>query len=751
MMKKLLKKILKPSYLKVTLFIIWVYLVFMAVSPRIINNLEMKLYDFMFQLRGPQPVGSEIVIVAIDDDSVKNIGRWPWSRHEITRLVKVLRQAGAKVIGFDIIFAEKQESCEIDLLSRLQGEMNRRAWKIPELQQWVRQERQVMDPDTELTEEFKLYGNAVLGYYFQGLEKVDIGPGLFNLDLSKDIIKSSKYGLVRWTSSVCSPCPLLTARGIEINLPKLTAAAGDTGFFNAMPDPDGAIRTIPLVVSFQNDLYAPLSLSILKRYLDNPLLQITLSDHGVLAIRMGQELIPVDDYGRFRINFRGPAKSFPYYSFADVVSGKVPLEKFRDKIVLVGASAVGIYDIRITPFSSIFPGVEVHANVMDNILRRDFLWAPTGLINPTVLVVIIMALAMGWLQPRIRAWIGLALLISLILLYGYVNYYLFSQHQIYLQMLYPLGCLVTVYMAVAFMRFIAEEKERMRIKAAFQNYVAPDVVNTMLQHPDRLQLGGEKREMTVLFSDIRGFTTLSEQMEPEVLVELLHSYLNPMTDTVFKHQGTMDKYIGDAIMAIYGAPLILPDHADRACETALEMMEKLRQLWEGWRAQGLPELRIGIGINSGAMTVGNMGSERLFDYTVIGDNVNLASRLEGLNKYYGTAILISEATQKLLQKKYILREVDRVRVKGKKAPASIFELRGIGQSLGKDEELLQTFQAGLEAFRRGEWAAAEKFFSQCLQLNPDDGPAKLLLGRTQGMAQQPIPPDWDGVTSLTEK
>ena len=191
------------------------------------------------------------------------------------------------------------------------------------------------------------------------------------------------------------------------------------------------------------------------------------------------------------------------------------------------------------------------------------------------------------------------------------------------------------------MRFIAEERERMRIKAAFQNYVAPEVVNTMLQHPDMLKLGGEKREMTVLFSDIRGFTTLSEQMEPEVLVGLLHSYLNPMTETVFKHNGTMDKYIGDAIMAIYGAPLVLPDHANRACETALEMIETLRHLWEGWRAKGLPELKIGIGINSGPMTVGNMGSERLFDYTVIGDNVNLASRLEGLNKYYGTAILIS--------------------------------------------------------------------------------------------------------------
>jgi adenylate cyclase len=466
---------------------------------------------------------------------------------------------------------------------------------------------------------------------------------------------------------------------------------------------------------------------------------------------LGQEYIPVDAYGRFRINFRGPAKTFPYFSFVDVVSGKVPSETFRNKIVLVGASAVGIYDIRITPFSSIFPGVEVHANIIDNIFRKDFMWAPTGLVNPAATVVIILALIMCWVQPRVRAWYGLALLVNMIFIYFYIDYFLFTKYQIYLQILYPLGCLITVYVAVAFMRFIAEEKERMRIKAAFQNYVAPDVVNTMLQHPDMLHLGGEKREMTVLFSDIRGFTTLSEQMAPEVLVGLLHSYLNPMTETVFKHSGTMDKYIGDAIMAIYSAPLVLPDHADRACETALEMIDRLTKLWEGWRAQGLPELRIGIGINSGTMTVGNMGSERLFDYPVIGDNVNLASRLEGLNKYYGTAILITEATQKLLKNNFILREVDRVRVKGKKAPVSIFELRGHGQPNEKEAAFLQAFQAGLLAFRQGQWKSAEQHFSDCLQLSPNDGPTKLLLGRTQSMAQQPPPLDWDGTATLTEK
>ncbi len=750
-LKKFLQRIVRPTYLKVTFIIIMLYLVLMAINPKFINNLEMKFYDLMFNLRGSEPIGSEVAIVAIDDKSIKAIGRWPWSRKEISRLVEVLGRAEAKVIGFDIIFAEKQESLEGNTLSRLQEKMQQRSWKLPELQQWIAEERRRVDPDALLAEQFKEFGNAVLGYYFQGLENQPTGPGVFNLEVSKDIIKSSTYDMVRWTSSVCAPCPIVTARGVEMNIPSLTEAAAVTGYFNAVPDPDGAIRTLPLVVSFQKDLYAPLSLSVLKRYLDNPPLQITLSDSGVLSIRLGREQIPVDDYGRFRINFRGPAKSFPCYSFIDVVSGQILPENFRHKIILVGATAVGIYDIRVTPFSSIFPGIEVHASIIDNILRRNFLWAPIGLVNPAAVLVILLALIMCWLQPRVRAWYGLSLLINLIFLYTYLDYLLFTKYQIYFQMIYPLSCLITVYVVVGFMRFIAEEKERLRVKAAFQNYVAPEVVNTMLQHPDMLHLGGEKREMTVLFSDIRGFTTLSEQMEPEVLVGLLQSYLNPMTETVFQHHGTMDKYIGDAIMAIYGAPLVLNDHADRACDTALAMIEKLHHLWEEWRAKGLPELKIGIGINTGLMTVGNMGSERLFDYTVIGDNVNLASRLEGLNKYYGTGILISDATQKQLHNTYILREVDRVRVKGKKTSVGILELRGIGQPQGKEAELLQTFHAGLESYRQGLWKPAEKYFSVCLQLYPDDGPVKLFLERIQKMAQKPTPPDWDGTTTLTEK
>lgn len=750
-MRKMLSRLFLGNYLTISLLLVICHLLLMAVHPRFLHNLEMKFYDLMFQLRGPIAPGPEVVIVAIDEASIKAIGRWPWSRREIIRLLEVLHQSQAKVVGFDIIFAEKEESLAMAWLSRMEHDLQRFSRQLPELQTWLKRQRQQLDPDAQLAEVIRQQGNVVLGFYFQGLESVARGVDSFHLEISKEIIKSSTYDLIRWTSTHCEPCPLITARGVETNLPRLTEAAADTGFFNALPDPDGAIRSVPLVISFQNDLYAPLSLSLLQQYLDNPPLQITIGDHGIFSLSLGTIHLPVDDYGRLRLNFRGPAKTFPYYSFVEVVTGKVPPATFKDKIVLVGATAVGIYDIRVIPFTAVFPGVEVHANVIDNILRGDFLWAPTGLLNPTALALIVLTLAMWLIQPRVQAWYGLALLILLLLLAFQVNFYLFSRHQIYLQMLYLFSCLSLVYVALAFLRFLAEERERQRIRAAFQNYVAPEVVNIMLQHPEKLRLGGEKREMTVLFSDIRGFTSLSEKLPPEVLVELLHSYLNPMTEVVFKHQGTMDKYIGDAIMAIYGAPLPLPNHAACACDTALDMLATLAQLWEQWRAQGLPELKIGVGINSGPMTVGNMGSQRLFDYTVIGDNVNLASRLEGLNKYYGTAILISETTRELLPPGYILREVDRVRVKGKQAPVSIFELRGYGQPQGLEAELLETFQAGLTAFRTRNWEEAAHHFTACLALNPDDGPAQLLLNRTHSLAQNPPPPDWDGTATLTEK
>ncbi|NYT02516.1 MAG: adenylate/guanylate cyclase domain-containing protein, partial [Methanosarcinales archaeon] len=417
----------------------------------------------------------------------------------------------------------------------------------------------------------------------------------------------------------------------------------------------------------------------------------------------------------------------------------------------VGATAVGIYDIRVTPFSSIFPGVEVHANVIDNFLRNDFLNVSTSLWGWNLAALVIMGLIMGWSIPRLHAWASFILFLELAIAYVAIVYYLFSRWDHYYQMVYPLQTLLSVYVGVGLMRLLNVERERKRIKSTFQSFVAPEVVNEMLRHPEKLRLGGEKRDLTVIFSDIRGFTTLAETMDPEDLVNLLHTYLTPMTDIVFRHGGTVDKYIGDAVMAIYGAPLDLPQHADHACLTSLDMVASLRELCQEWTARGWPSIQIGIGINSGPMTVGNLGSERLFDYTVIGDHVNLAARLEGLNKYYGTTILISEYTARLLQNPFIMREVDKVRVKGKQTGVVVYEVMGLGEPDDEQAWLLQTFAAGLKAFRDQQFVEAARLFGACLEIFPTDGPSRLLRERCQEFLSCPPPPDWDGCTAMTKK
>jgi adenylate cyclase len=306
-------------------------------------------------------------------------------------------------------------------------------------------------------------------------------------------------------------------------------------------------------------------------------------------------------------------------------------------------------------------------------------------------------------------------------------------------------------MSLTVQRFLAEEKQRVYIKKAFQSFVAPDVVNEILKHPNLLRLGGERRELTILFSDIRGFTSLSEAMEPEVLVDLLHEFLNPMSEIIVTHGGTIDKYIGDAIMALFGAPLINPDHPVMACRTALAMMAKLKVLNEDWESRGRPTMRIGLGLNSGDAAVGNMGSDRLFNYTAIGDNVNLASRLEGLNKYYGTSILISSSTAQALGGQFVLREVDQVRVKGKAQALTIFELLGEGAPEPDLVPFLEVYNQGRTFFRERRWRESAGAFTEALNLHPQDIPSKNYLELSEKYCLTPPGPDWSPVRVMESK
>jgi adenylate cyclase len=418
---------------------------------------------------------------------------------------------------------------------------------------------------------------------------------------------------------------------------------------------------------------------------------------------------------------------------------------------MVGATAVGIYDMRTTPFSGVFPGVEIQATIIDNILRRNFIRTPPYSPIPELLIIVLLGLLMGVVLPQASAiWIlGFALL----LLQAYVisNYLVFSFLGIHLDLLYPVLEIILVSTGINVYSFLIEERARASLKKAFQSYVAPSVVEEIIKNPERLRLGGERRELTIFFCDVRGFTTLSESMEPEEVVSLLHDFLNPMSKIVVKHGGTIDKFMGDAIMALFGAPLNYPDHASRACRTALEMQTTLKTLSQEWESQNRPILKIGVGINTGEVSVGNMGSDTLFDYTAIGDNVNLASRLEGLNKIYDTEIIISNATAQALEPGFILRELDWVKVKGRRQPVAIFELLGQEPLDAELAEFLQVYHQGLQLYKERQWDECLDLFKKAMCLRPHDHHCQRYCSLAEKYRIDPPGPDWQGVSTMAHK
>jgi adenylate cyclase len=717
--------------------------------PPFTEFIELKLYDLKFRFRGARPPGKDVVIVAIDDDSLKAVGRWPWSREDMARLLATLKMVGPRVIALDIIFAEKEETVVYQAIRKLCDEISRRG-ASPEVLKLLEGKKKRADVDQLLAEVLSQGSPTILGFYFRGVGGKVGGVKPEQL-MGGSFLKASTYNVVRLLDTRPTQVPLVSAIGIERNLPEITEKAAGDGYFNMIPDPDGAMRWLPMSIMFGGEFFAPLSLVTVSHYRDRAPLAITLSRWGVEGIRLGRQEIPVDRYGRVLINFLGPAGLIPTYSAAAVLDGNLPADALKNKIVLVGATAVGVYDLRVTPFSGTFPGVEIQATVMDNILRDDFICTPAMALGLMLLILVALAILLGLVLPRLSA--GFSFLFTLCVIAGYVsiNYYLFSRHGLQLELFYPQALIVLVFLGVTSHRFLAEEVERKRIRKAFESYVAPTVVQEMLKHPEQLRLGGERREITVLFSDIRGFTTMSEQLAPEALVKLLHDFLNPMSNIIINHGGTIDKYMGDAIMALFGAPLAQPDHPRRACRAALEMVACLADLNQEWVAQGLSPLRVGVGVNTGPVAVGNMGSDRLFDYTAIGDNVNLGSRLEGLNKYYGTNILISQTTAEALDNGFILRDLDLVKVKGKAQAARIYELLAEGEPDPELARYLEIYHRALALYREGRFAESLSAFGQALVVRPGDTACQRYVALAQKLQDTPPGPGWDGVTVMEGK
>ena len=576
--------------------------------------------------------------------------------------------------------------------------------------------------------------------------------------------------------------PIHHAGRFWTNIPEFSQKLKHYAYFNAFQDSDGYIRRTKLISRYGSTVVPSLALktvlvaknrgvmAVLNQDPNNPnskrINELTITD-----VETGDpvEAIPVDAEARININYAGPQKMFAYISVTELLNNKDTLlitqridgqekkfqvnkkEYLKDKIIFIGATAVAIYDLRVTPFAENFPGVETHANIAENIIQKRFFKNIPDEPIYMLLFILGFGLLISFGIAKTGATSGSLLgLISLVAIYYVDKYFLFSQG-IVISVVFPLLLTVTIYILLTFYKYLTEERKKRELKGTFQKYVSPAVVNEILSHPEKINLGGKKENMTVMFSDVRGFTTLSEKLDPEVLSTFLNRYLTPMTRLVFKNDGTLDKYIGDAIMAFFGAPISYKDHAKKCCTTALEMLQKLDEINKEFAKEQLPPLDIGIGINTGDMSVGNMGSDIVRSYTVMGDAVNLASRLEGINKNYSTKIIISEFTFAHVKDEFTVRELDWVRVKGKLLPVKIYELVGVKQVEPRVREALDHFEKGFKEYHNKNFDGALVCFTAVLNKIPDDPPAKLYIERCQEYIQTPPPENWDGVYEFKTK
>jgi len=750
-MKEGIKKYFRITPLKITSFVILLALILFFFDFPFLRFMELKTLDLRMASRGALPSGGETIIAVIDEKSLAELGRWPWSRTTIARLMDQLKASGAKAIGFDIVFSEPDDNSSLRTISELSTEIKKSGIRDSSVAALLNKKKATADTDAALARSIARAKNVTLGYFFHLSDKEVSHLAEKEILEDAENIKNSRYQIINSSETNPDDSYLIRAYAPEANLKILSAAATNSGYFNMTPDSDGSMRWSPLVIKFRNNYYSSLSLSVLQQYLDWPQFSLNLAGYGTESIKIGDTTIPTDESGRLLVNYLGPAKTFPHYSISDIIKGKIPADKIRGKIVLVGATATGIYDLRVTPFGATYPGVEIHATVIDNILHRNFL-THSGLIRfIDICAIILFGLLMGMIIPRLRAVTGILFALIILGIFVAANMFIFSNYNIWLNIIYPALTMIVIYLAITVYRYVTEEREKKKIRGAFQYYLTASVINEMLKDPSKLKLGGDKKNLSVLFSDIRGFTTISEKLSPEDLVHLLNEYLTAMTDIVFKYDGTLDKYMGDAIMAIFGAPLDQPDHARRACQTALDMMNELHRLQKKWQAEGKPPLNIGIGINSGDMVVGNMGSQMRFDYTVMGDMVNLGSRLEGTNKEYGSNIIFSEFTYNAIKDSMCCRELDSVRVKGKKLPVKIYELLGEKKDESKWKDFIDSFEKGLALYRACKWNEAIAQFQKTLELKPEDETSRIYIERCKNLQENPPPMPWDGVFVMTKK
>lgn len=711
---------------------------------RFVRQADAILYDIKARLFAPMTTDERIVIVDVDDRSLAELGRWPWRRDLMAEIVdKLFRRYGARAVGFDMVFAEPDQGAGLTVLDQLeQGALANNPVALEEIGRL----RPQLDRDGRLASAIQNRPVA-LGFYFS-----QEPAGSQSGQLPKPVLRAGEF-----------PGHIIARSSYGANLQRIQEAAAAVGHFNVEVDPDGVSRHVPLLARYGDGLYESLSLALLRVLDGTVAIDLERSRSGWFSglkqrqmewLRVSSEgqvrRIPVDDQSNALIPYRGPPGTFRYISISDVAKDRVAGDALRGKIALIGASAGGLLDLRVTPVSNTFIGVEMHANLLsgmlDGTIRQQPGWIPAYEVALLAVVGVLVRLTLPRLNP-LRAVFNALGMAALLLLGNFAAW----------QLGYSLPVAASLILVSAllllqmFWGYTGEVRSKREFARLFGQYVPPELVAEMSRNPEHYSMEGQNCELTVLFCDLRGFTSIAERIEPRQVTQLLGEFLTAMTAVIGRHRGTVDKYIGDAIMAFWGAPVANSDHARAAVETALEMQREMMRLSESLVARGLPALEMGVGINTGQVTVGDFGSSVRKAYTAIGDAVNLASRLEGLTRSYGMGIVVGESTRRAVSG-FAWRELDRVRVKGKGAAVTIYEPLGPETELDAGQKArLVAWQETLEHFRARRWSAAESGLRNLAQREPGWPLYALYLERIAQLRAAPPAADWDGVVAFEFK
>ena len=708
-----------------------------------IQQLDNILYDYRLRLTMPREVDSRIVILDIDEKSLKEEGRWPRSRDRLALLMdKLFDRYGIAVAGFDVVFAEKDESSGFKVLQ----ELGRNQLKdVPQFHSVLTQIKPQLDYDNLFASKIR-NRKIVLGYYFTRSAKdteKNISGSLPEAVFEPGTFKGRPIGFTQWN-------------GYGGNLPELQKNAASAGHFNPVVDPDGEVRRVPMIAEYNGSYYESLSLAMVRTLLApaklTPGYATSRSDDYAglewldVGTTQGNLRIPVDQDVSTLVPYRGARGSFPYISVADVLHDRVPLADLKNKIVVIGTSAPGLMDMRSTPVAAVYPGVEIHANMIAGILDQNLKQKPPYVVGAEIVLLLITGVVLSLLLPLLTPL--KATLFTVVTLGAALTGNVAIWH--YADIALPLANGVLMILGLFAMDmsygYFIEARTKRQITGLFGKYVPGELVEEMIKNPEQVvSMEGDSREMTILFSDVRGFTTISEGLDPRELTLLMNEFLTPLSRVVYKHHGKVDKYMGDCIMAFWGAPLPDPEHAKHAILAGIEMQQTLRELQPHFKERGWPEIHIGVGINTGRVSVGNMGSEVRVAYTVMGDAVNLASRLEGITKQYGVGVIVGENTKDAVPD-FVYRELDLVRVKGKDKPVAIFEPLGLNGQVDKAAlEELKLYHQMLKLYRKQDWEQAELQLYNLQHMSLECKLYKVYAERAAYFRGNPPGAGWDGV------